>query len=231
MPSGYSTGALALGDFETALRLLAGSTADAVELSALRLSELEPLVRAMAHLDLAQYRYVSLHAPSAFADEDESDVIELLRDASSYDCHVVVHPDCIRTPDRWAVLGRWLCLENMDKRKVVGRTAEELAPFFALLPEAGLCLDIAHARQVDSSMTEAYRLITAFYDRIRQIHISEVSTSSRHSRISPSAVSDFREIAALLPPDAAVIVEAPVSAEGLEGELEASRAALSPATV
>ena len=44
-PIGYSTGALALSDVERALAMLEGSSATAVELSALRISELRPLLR------------------------------------------------------------------------------------------------------------------------------------------------------------------------------------------
>lgn len=224
--SGYSTGALARGDFRAALQTLEGSSADAVELSALRLAELRPLVDAFADLDLTRYKYVSVHAPSAFSPIEEIEIIDLLVQASLREWYVVVHPDSMHDVGRWAVLGQWLCLENMDKRKPVGRTTEELSEYFIKLPLAGLCFDIAHARQVDSSMTEAYRLIRAFHGRIRQIHISEVSTSSRHARISAAAASDFREVASFLPPEAALIVEAPVRTEEVESELAASRAAV-----
>lgn len=40
--------------------------ADAVEVSALRFEELEPLVGDLDCLPLKGYRYVSFHAPSAF---------------------------------------------------------------------------------------------------------------------------------------------------------------------
>jgi hypothetical protein len=226
-PSGFSTGALARGDFYAALQTLEGSSADAVELSAIRLSELRPLIEALASLDLRKYKYVSVHAPSSFSATEEVEIIGLLVQASLRGWYVIVHPDSMHEVERWAVLGSWLCLENMDKRKPVGRTAEELRGYFARLPLAGLCFDIAHARQVDSSMIEAYRLIRAFYKRIRQVHISEVSTSSRHARISAAAASDFREVAVFLPPEAALIVEAPVLTEELESELAASRAAVS----
>ena len=55
----------------------------------------------------------------------------------------------------WRQLGDRVLVENMDKRKPVGRTVEELDLIFEQLPAAGMCFDIAHARQVDSSMTEA----------------------------------------------------------------------------
>ncbi len=62
---GFSTGALALGDFRAALRMLAGKNCSAVELSALRQEELAPLVVQLDDLDLSNFEYVSFHAPSA----------------------------------------------------------------------------------------------------------------------------------------------------------------------
>jgi hypothetical protein len=52
---GFSTGALALRDFRRALRLLRGVDADAVELSALRETELPDLMQAAGDLDLSQF--------------------------------------------------------------------------------------------------------------------------------------------------------------------------------
>lgn len=57
--------------------------------------------------------------------------------------------------DQWRTLGDRLCIENMDKRKTTGRTADELAVFFAGLTEATLSFDIGHARQIDPTMCEA----------------------------------------------------------------------------
>ena len=53
---------------------------------------------------------------------------------------VVVHPDTIDDPARYAPLGSALVLENMDARKHGGRTADELEPYFAALPQAGSLL-------------------------------------------------------------------------------------------
>jgi hypothetical protein len=49
---GFSTGALALGDFRRGLTLLAGRGVRAVELSALREAELPGLMAALDELDL-----------------------------------------------------------------------------------------------------------------------------------------------------------------------------------
>src|SRR3954451_22620697 len=71
-PIGFSTGALAKGDFALGLdaqRNVAGI--DAVELSALRDHELPTLVDAIGSLDLDDFEYVSFHAPSRLAAMDE----------------------------------------------------------------------------------------------------------------------------------------------------------------
>ena len=61
---GFSTGALARGDFRSALDILQRHKIDVVELSALRVSELAPLVQAIPDLDLSEFTFVSIHAPS-----------------------------------------------------------------------------------------------------------------------------------------------------------------------
>jgi hypothetical protein len=102
----------------------------------------------------------------------------------------------------------------MDKRKPIGRTSEELAQIFAQLPKALMCFDIAHARQFDTSMTEAYKILRDYGERIREVHVSEVNTSSKHERISLTGMMAYREVSALVPQDAPIILETP--AEGMQ---------------
>lgn len=219
---GFSTGALALGDFDRALQMLEGRPVNAVELSSLRLHELPPLVNARERLDLRQFEYVSVHAPSRFDQDEEQEVIELLKHLIPYGWPIILHPDAIHNTELWAKaeFGNLLCIENMDKRKAIGRTVTELETFFDRLPDARLCFDIAHARQVDSSMTEAHLLLKAFGERLRQIHISEVNTSSKHDRISRGAVRTFKEVSHLIPTAVPVILETPVAEADIEEELK-----------
>jgi len=81
-----------------------------VELSALRIEELEPLVTALPSLDLHSFSYVSIHAPSRFAREDEPRVVEALSGAGKYP--VVVHPDILFTPSLWRSMGNRLLIET-----------------------------------------------------------------------------------------------------------------------
>ena len=48
-----------------------------------------------------------------------------------------------------------LCVENMDKRKPVARTVDELEAVFGELPDAGFCLDLGHARPAAESVAQA----------------------------------------------------------------------------
>jgi hypothetical protein len=205
--------------------MLAQSATDAVELSALRLAELAPLVHAAASLPLRGYRHVSVHAPSAFSAADEPQVAGLLS-ALPADWGIVVHPETIRQAKHWRGFGDRLWIENMDKRKPTGRTAEELSKIFDVFPEAGLCFDVAHARQCDPSMLEAYRILRAHGSRLREVHISEVGTASKHARLSYGAIIDFREVSRWIPDDAPAIIESPVTASQMADEIAKARRAL-----
>lgn len=75
---GFSTGALALGDFERALDMLGSHATSAVELSSLRDHELPALVKRLPELDLQGFEYVSTHAPSRFESVGEREAARLL---------------------------------------------------------------------------------------------------------------------------------------------------------
>jgi hypothetical protein len=225
-PIGFSTGALAYADFRKALRLLSGTDIEVLELSALREAELAPLMASIDTLDLSQFGYVSVHAPSRFCRESERDIVDALLSLSKKGWPIVVHPDAIFEPARWRSLGEMLCVENMDNRKAIGRSTEELKHVFDLLPDASFCFDIGHARQFDSTMTEAYLLLTEFRGRLRQVHVSEVNTCSRHDVMSYASIQAFREVAHLIPAEIPLILETPVTAEGLAAEMDRVREAL-----
>lgn len=228
---GFSTGALfrervAEGvDFSRLVKLIA------IELSALRMRELEGLLAFVRHADLSDFRYVSLHAPTDFSSADEPYVAaSLLAVAVSKRWRVVLHPDCITDFDVWRPFNDLLCIENMDKRKPVGRTVGELDSIFDRLPEAMLCFDIAHARQVDTTMTEAYRILGRFRSRICQLHMSEVTSASKHGRISDAAVASFREVASYIP-EVPVILESPVTSGTVDAEVEQAKRVFAPMLV
>lgn len=205
---GFSTGAVAKSDYRTALNRLRAKKVRAVELSALRLSELAPLAKATTtELDLSHFDFVSFHAPSRFARTDEESVVACLTDVVEARIPIIVHPDVIFTAAKWREFGSMLFIENMDKRKPTGRTARELNLLFEEFPEAKLCFDIGHARQVDPTMTEARLILNRFSGRLAEVHMSEVNTSSRHDPLSEYAIRAFQSVATLIPGNIPVILE------------------------
>lgn len=227
---GFSTGALARGDFRRALQMLAGKKLSAVELSALRQDELRPLVSQLGDLDLSAFAYVSFHAPSSIEPGFEAEALELLEEVAGLGWPIIVHPNAMYQPRDWARLGDRLCLENMDKRKPVGQTAEQMARFLELLPESSLCFDIGHARQVDPTMAEASAILLRFRDRIQQLHVSEVNSQSKHDSLSIESVLAFQKVSHLLPADVPTILESRVDESQIEKEVKRACDALTSAT-
>lgn len=225
---GFSTGAVALGDFHSALEILTMHGVQAVELSALRAVELPVLLADLDDLDLSDIRYVSIHAPSSFEARDELTLVRALSETSPV-FPVVVHPDAVHVVDRWRALGHRLLIENMDRRKSRGRTAHDLDLFFRELPEAGLCFDIGHARQVDSSMTEAHRILDRFGHLLREVHVSSVGSDSRHYRLDYPTFLACRDLCDRIPGDVPLIVESRVDPSEIEAELRRVREAFEPA--
>jgi hypothetical protein len=206
-PIGFSTGALAFSDVRRALRLLEDIPVEAIELSAIREGELIPLLNSLDSLDLGRFQYISLHAPSSFSPQAEASIFMALYNNRHRGWPIIIHPDTIRHFPDWRLLGDLVCIENMDKRKPIGRSVRELEALFTELPEASFCFDIGHARQIDSSMTEAYLILKKFGNRLRQVHVSEVNTSSKHDRLSFVGMLDFREVAHLIPAHVPLIIE------------------------
>lgn len=225
-PIGFSTGALAHGDFRHGLELTKAAGCQAVELSALRQAELVPLLKNLDSLDLGGIRYVSLHAPSQFEATWEAAVWELLREQSNRQWPIVVHPDTLYDFSLWRELGPILCVENMDKRKPIGRTVQELTRIFDQLPDASFCFDIGHARQCDPTMAEACLLLREFGSRLRHVHVSEVNTRSKHDSLSYASILAFREVAHLIPEETPLILETPVEARDMDREIDKVREAL-----
>lgn len=206
-PIGFSTGAIAKGDFRSALTCLRMYGITIVELSALRFNELEPLVQALDNLDLTRFKFVSFHAPSRFSPNDEDFVVDRLKSVVARGIPVVVHPDVISKPAKWENISAGLLIENMDKRKAVGRTAAELCSLFERFANSRFCFDLGHARQVDPTMMEARLILESLGERLAEVHISEVNSSSRHDPLSEYAMSAFRSVASLVPESVPVVLE------------------------
>jgi hypothetical protein len=225
-PIGFSTGAIAYADFRRALELLRDETITCIELSALRFQETDSLVSSICELDLTRYSYVSFHAPSSFDSEQEEVLVNQLWNFLPRHWPIILHPDTIHDLSLWRRFGSQLTIENMDLRKPSGRTVEELSAVFEGLPEAVFCFDIGHARQCDASMTEAYRMLRSFQGKLKQVHVSEVNTSSQHDPVSYSAQISFREVSGLIPSNTPLIIESRVSGNAIAQEIRRVREAL-----
>ena len=228
-PIGFSTGAIAFSDVRRAVNLLREIPVSAIELSAIRVHELEPMMAIIDELDLSRYAYISVHAPSRFGPEQEAWIFQLLYERK-HGWPVIVHPDTLYDHSLWRLLGKSVCVENMDQRKPIGRTVRELDDCFAQLPEASFCLDLGHARQVDPSMTEAYLMLKHFGARLAQIHVSDVNSNSEHDPLSFMSILDFQEIASTIPEEVPAIIESIVPAEQIISEMDRVKRALARKT-
>jgi hypothetical protein len=226
---GFSTGALAYSNFRSALRMLHDEGILAVELSALRMPEWVPLIGALEGLDLSDFNYISIHLPSLMDASEERQIANTLHSLPHQDWPLVLHPDTINDFGLWRELGERLCIENMDKRKPSGRTQPELNLIFKQLPNARLCFDIGHAWQVDPTMNEAYEILKCYRQKIVQIHVSEVNSSSKHDVLSYSTIQSFRDIAHMIP-SVPLILETPVLQSEMRQEVNKVKFALLPVT-
>jgi hypothetical protein len=219
---GFSTGSIAFSDYKKAIDILSThrDSLNAIELSALRENELEPLLSDYNSLDLSSYKYISFHAPSKLHLLDEEKLISLLYELYKRDLNIIVHPDIIQSFPLWEKLGEKLLIENMDRRKTIGRTFKELDHIFSNLPKASLCFDIAHSRQVDPTMYEAKQVLTVYRNRLKQVHISEVNSRSTHERMSYETMNAFVKVSQLISKDVPIIIESPVNESEVLFEVE-----------
>lgn len=217
-PIGFSTGALAKGDFRKGIALQRQHPElRAIELSALRDHELPGLASSAAELDVQQFDYVSVHAPSKLSALPEDKVFAYLERLPA-EWPIIAHPLLVQSPILWRSLGPRLCLENMDNRKGSGRTVAEMQELFDCFPEATFCLDLGHARQIDPTMATALRLAKDFSPRLRQLHVSEVGRDGEHLPLSALAIYAFQLVAPLIPDNCAVIIESVIGADKIEQE-------------
>jgi hypothetical protein len=210
-PLGASTGYMSAsrGDWPALVAEALETSPFAAELAALSERELPALEAYLAGEPELPFAYLSVHAPVKHLRMPETELVRRLCRLAPLVDGIVVHPDAMDDPRAYRALGSCLVLENMDARKPTGRTVAELAPFFAALPEAGFCLDVAHVLSVDGSMETGEQLLDAFAGRLRQLHVSSLGDTCRHV---PLTVAHEARYAALLRrcPDVPWILEAPL---------------------
>ncbi len=217
---GFSTGSLAKGNVNKAFEMLRTVKTNAIEISALRENELGRVIDMIDKLDLSTFDYISFHAPSKLYRMTEQELVDSLIQISSRKFQIVVHPDIIKTPERWGVLGEYLCIENMDKRKPFGQTAKDLERLFNILTEASFCFDIAHAYQVDPTMNEGFKMLHSFHNKLRQIHVSSLNTECGHEALTLEALLSYKKISKWIPEGTPIIIESPVKTSEMPKELK-----------
>ncbi len=210
-PLGASTGYMdfSRGDWTGMVERAVEVSTFAAELSALGEDELPGLVAFLEGSPRLPFHYLSVHAPTKRRRRPEPELVALLDRLPAIVDSVVVHPDQITEPAAWLPLGRRLVIENMDPRKTLGQLPEHLAPLFAALPDAGFCLDVAHAGAVEEDMDVAHRLLDAFGSRLRQLHVSSLRAGrGQHVSLYRKDEARYARVLARCP-DVPWILEAP----------------------
>lgn len=220
MNIGFSTGSLTKGDYKLAISLLKRAKISTIELSSLRESEFQGLINDLDELDLKEFKYISFHAPSKLECLSEEECVNLLMKVVERKYHIIVHPDIITNYSLWMPLGKYLCIENMDKRKPIGQTVKDLEMIFKELPEASFCFDLAHVRQIDSTMLEGIDMAKRFSSRLVQLHLSDVNSDSKHESLNFEAIKSFQKISKYINSKIPCILESPVTAIKLKSEVK-----------
>lgn len=193
---GCSTGFMAdlRNDWEQLVERAAAVSSIAVELSAVSASELPGLLRYLCSAPRLPFLFVSVHAPSKGLNGDEHAHVEALCSVPAWVDAIVVHPDTISDATLYRRLGRRLAIENMDTRKSAGHVADDLHGLFAQLPTARLCLDVAHAKDVDATMQAASEILRRFSNRLSHVHVSSLDDAQHHVSLTPEDEALFEPV-------------------------------------
>lgn len=195
---GWSTGALLpkgnKSNYQLAIDLLKTTSFTAIEFSVLREQELPIFLENLPHLDTIGFNHISFHI-SKHKNLTEKEIFKKIQPVIEKGWLIVHHPDIITDFGIWKQLGSQLCIENMDGRKQDGRSVKELERYFNNLPDASMCFDIGHVKQIDPSMKLGKEICQIFGQKIKIIHLSEVdNTFYSHSPINDKSLEDFAEI-------------------------------------
>ncbi|HAH49713.1 hypothetical protein [Gimesia sp.] len=225
MKIGFSTGSIALDDVCRGIDIAIHDHTNAIELSALREQELDPLLNLIGKIRnrLSIFEYISFHAPSKREMFSEELLVSKLKKVADLNWAIIVHPDLIENFELWRTLGRAVCIENMDKRKTTGRTAAQLKYLFDQLPEATFCFDIGHARQIDPTMLEAETMLRDFHYRLRQVHMSYVNSQSHHERLNYECILAYQRVTQWIDNSIPIILETPVNQNEIDEEISLAK--------
>lgn len=181
---GASTGYMAgsRGNWPNLLSQAARVSETTIELSALSGEELAPLQTFLAARpeSVTRFERLSVHGPSKGWEGSTQTLVDALLELPGCIAGIVMHPDTMGDLPPYEALGARVWLENMDTRKGDGRTVDELDAYFAALPQARFCFDIAHAGLHDPSMGLAHELLDAYGGRLAEVHLSSIEEDGTH---------------------------------------------------
>ncbi len=178
------------------------------ELSALSEPELEGLRCFLGRTSPLPFRYLSVHAPTKERRLSEPSLVARLSGLPWSVSAIVTHPDVVEDASLYGRLGRRLVFENLDARAPRDQLVE-LAQLFDALPDAGFCLDVAHAWSVDPTMESAHELLDAYRDRLRHVHVSSLDPEHRHAPVTVEHASLYEPVLARCR-DVPWVLEAPL---------------------
>lgn len=206
---GWSTGAiLPKGDkanYPLAVKLLKSTPFTCIEFNALREWELPVLLNFLPDLDISSFDRVSFHC-CKLKELTEKELFKKIKPVIEKGWDIVNHPNLMNS-DCWKDLGSQILIENMDNREPINRTVEEMEKIFEKYPDASMCFDIGHARQVDPTMKLSRDLCIKFKDKIKEIHVSDIDPISYgHKFINHNSLRAFRRMSDFLP-DCPIILE------------------------
>ena len=152
-----------------------------VELTAIteeRLDSLVDFLQQEGQGALEAFERVSIHAPVMVRTSVTVVAQTLAMLGRCFD--VIVHPDLYGGERSLLRVGRRVVFENMDIEKSFGQGVADLGSVFDAHPDAGFCLDVAHAWTNDPSLQLAHDLIDSFSHRLRQLHVSGIEPDGTH---------------------------------------------------
>lgn len=183
------------GDWRAQLHAARRFSSQVVELSALAAPEMPGLVEFLDDQQELSFEHVMVHGPAKHLAERPDEVLrEQLLELPAFVEGVVVHPETLTHPETLEEAGGRLILENMDDRKHDARTVAELERFFAVLPNARFCFDVAHAQLNDPSLRLAHELLDAFGGRLAEVHLSSILPSGRHVPLECDDLVSFEPV-------------------------------------
>src|SRR3954453_7096997 len=181
-------------DWDALVATAAQTSGFAIELSALCEEELDGLIAYLRSVPPLPFRFVSVHGPSKDRRLSDDELVTALEQLPAWVSAIVMHPDAMVALAPYRRLGRRLCLENMDARKPVGRTADELERYFEVLSAARFCFDIAHAKAVDPSLAVARELLSRFSLRLSHVHLSSLDDEQHHVPLTDADQEAFAAV-------------------------------------